>query len=79
MLLNVALLRLAISSQRGDADAGLAAASGLMDLMGALTAAERERAPELQPLIDYYVAGIRVVHGQVGHRQVETADRSRQP
>jgi LuxR family transcriptional regulator, maltose regulon positive regulatory protein len=56
-LLNVALLRLAASSQRGDAGAGLAAASGLMDLMGGLTAVERGRAPELQPLIDYYVAG----------------------
>ena len=56
-LLNVALLRLAASSQSGDADAGLAAASGLTDLMGGLTAVERERAPELQPLIDYYVAG----------------------
>ena len=55
--LNVALLRLAASSQRGDGGAGLAAASGLMDLMGGLTAAEREQASELQPLIDYYVAG----------------------
>jgi LuxR family transcriptional regulator, maltose regulon positive regulatory protein len=56
-LLNVALLKLAASSQRGDAGAGLAAASGLMDLVGRLTAMERRRAPELQPLIDYYVAG----------------------
>src|SRR5829696_7743669 len=56
-LLNVALLRLAASSQRGDAGAGLAAASGLIALMGGLNAVERERAPELPPLIDYYVAG----------------------
>jgi LuxR family maltose regulon positive regulatory protein len=28
-----------------------------MDLVGGLTAMERRRAPELQPLIDYYVAG----------------------
>ena len=56
-LLNVALLRLAASSQRGDAGAGLAVASGLIDLMGGLQAVERERAPELPPLIDYYVAG----------------------
>jgi LuxR family maltose regulon positive regulatory protein len=56
-LLNVALLRLAASSQRGDAGAGLAVASGLIDLVGGLQAVERERAPELPPLIDYYVAG----------------------
>src|SRR5215204_7043572 len=56
-LLNVALLRLAASSQRGDAGAGLAAASRLIALMGGLNAVERERAPELPPLIDYYVAG----------------------
>jgi LuxR family transcriptional regulator, maltose regulon positive regulatory protein len=56
-LLNVALLKLAASSQRGDAGAGLAAASGLTDLVSGLTVMERRRAPELQPLIDYYVAG----------------------
>jgi LuxR family maltose regulon positive regulatory protein len=56
-LLDVALLKLAASSQRGDAGAGLAAASGLTDLVSGLTVMERRRAPELQPLIDYYVAG----------------------
>jgi LuxR family transcriptional regulator, maltose regulon positive regulatory protein len=56
-LLTVALLRLAALSQRGDAGAGLAIASGLIDLVGGLQAVERERAPELPPLIEYYVAG----------------------
>jgi LuxR family transcriptional regulator, maltose regulon positive regulatory protein len=56
-LLSFALLRLAASSQQGDAAAGFVAASRLNQLLGRLEAVEREGASELPPLIDYYVAG----------------------
>jgi LuxR family maltose regulon positive regulatory protein len=56
-LLSVPLLRMALSCQRGDAVGGLAAASRLQELMEVLKPVEPVQAPELPPLIDYYVAG----------------------
>jgi LuxR family transcriptional regulator, maltose regulon positive regulatory protein len=64
-LLSLALLNMAMSRQRADAAAGLAQASHVKDLMTQLTVRERAQAPELSPLIDYYVAGFELLRGNV--------------
>jgi LuxR family transcriptional regulator, maltose regulon positive regulatory protein len=64
-LVSLALLTMALSRQRGHAAAGLEQARQLNDLMIKLTVSERARAPELAPLIDYYVAGFELVRGNV--------------
>ena len=64
-LLSLALLNMAMSRQRGDAATGLAQASHVKDLMIKLPISERAQAPELSPLIDYYVAGFELVRGNV--------------
>lgn len=60
-----ALLTMAMLRQRGEPLAGLAQARQLHDLMDKLTASERAQAPELLPLIDYYVAGFELSMGNV--------------
>jgi LuxR family transcriptional regulator, maltose regulon positive regulatory protein len=64
-VVSLALLNMAMSRQRGDAAAGLAHARQLQEIMGGLTMSERARAPELSPLIDYYVAGFELCLGNV--------------
>ena len=64
-LVSLALLNIAMARQRGEAVGGLAQAGQLNDLMVKLTASERGRAPELSPLIDYYVAGFELLQGNV--------------
>ena len=64
-LVSLALLNMAMARQRGEAVVGLAQAGQLSDLMVNLTASERSRAPELSPLIDYYVAGFELLRGNV--------------
>jgi LuxR family maltose regulon positive regulatory protein len=64
-LVSLALLNMAMARQRGDAVVGLAQAGQLNDLMVRLTALERSRAPELSPMIDYYVAGFELLRGNV--------------
>ena len=64
-LLSLALLNMAMSRQRGDAATGLAQASHIKDLMIKLPISERAQAPELSPLIDYYVAGFELLRGNV--------------
>ena len=64
-IVSLALLNMAMSRQRGEPDAGLAQARHLKDLMGKLTVSERAQAPELLPLIDYYVAGFELSRGHV--------------
>ena len=56
-LLNVALVKMALTCQRGDAVGGLAAGSRLQQLIERLQPREHARTPELLPLIDYYLAG----------------------
>jgi LuxR family transcriptional regulator, maltose regulon positive regulatory protein len=62
---SLALLTMAMLRQRGEPLAGLAQARQLRDLMAKLTASERAQAPELLPLIDYYVAGFELSMGNV--------------
>jgi ATP/maltotriose-dependent transcriptional regulator MalT len=64
-LLSLALLNMAMSRQRGDAATGLAQASHIKDLMIKLPISQRVQAPELLPLIDYYVAGFELLRGNV--------------
>jgi LuxR family transcriptional regulator, maltose regulon positive regulatory protein len=64
-LLSLALLNMAMSKQRADAAAGLAQASHVQDLMTQLSVTERAQAPELSPLIDYYVAGFELLRGNI--------------
>ena len=64
-LVSLALLNMAMARQRGDAVVGLTQAGQLNDLMVKLTALERSRAPELSPMIDYYVAGFELLRGNV--------------
>jgi len=64
-LVSLALLNMAMARQRGDAVVGLTQAGQLNDLMVKLTASERSRAPELSPMIDYYVAGFELLRGNV--------------
>ena len=64
-LVSLMLLNIAMARQQGDAVVGLAQAGQLNDLMVKLTASERSRAPELSPLIDYYVAGFELLRGNV--------------
>ncbi|HET8914129.1 MAG TPA: LuxR C-terminal-related transcriptional regulator, partial [Propionibacteriaceae bacterium] len=65
-VLSVAVLNMAMSKQRADAAGGLAQASHAKDLMTHLTLSERAQAPEISPLIDYYVAGFELLRGNVG-------------
>ena len=62
---SLALLTMAILRQRGEPLDGLAQARHLQDLMIKLTVSERAQAPELLPLIDYYVAGFELSQGNV--------------
>ena len=64
-LLSLALLNMAMSRQRADATAGLAQARHVKDLMAQLTVSERAQAPEITPLIDYYVAEFELLRGNV--------------
>jgi len=64
-LVSLMLLSIAMARQQGDAVVGLAQAGQLNDLMVKLTASERSQAPELSPLIDYYVAGFELLRGNV--------------
>jgi LuxR family maltose regulon positive regulatory protein len=64
-LVSLALLNMAMSRRRGEAAAGLAEARQLSDLMMKLSVSERARAPELPPLIDYYVAGFELAMGHL--------------
>ncbi len=79
-VLSLALLNMAVSRQRADAAAGLAQASHVKDLMTQLTVRERAQAPELSPLIDYYVAGFELLRGNVeaARRTLERAGRFHQ-
>jgi ATP/maltotriose-dependent transcriptional regulator MalT len=79
-LLSLALLNMAMSKQRADATAGLAQASVVKNLMTQLTFWERAQAPELSPLIDYYVAGFELLRGNVetARRTLERAGRFHQ-
>ena len=63
--LSLALLKIAVLRQRGEALAGLPQANSVRDLMIKLSASERAQAPELPPLIDYYVAGFELSNGNV--------------
>ena len=63
--LSLALLDMAITRQRADAAAGLVQASHVRGLVTQLTVRERAQAPELSPLIDYYVAGFELLRGNV--------------
>jgi LuxR family maltose regulon positive regulatory protein len=64
-IVSLALLNMATSRQRGEPDAGLAHARHLKEVMGKLTVSERALAPELLPLIDYYVAGFELSRGHL--------------
>jgi ATP/maltotriose-dependent transcriptional regulator MalT len=64
-VLSLALLNMAVSRQRADAAAGLAQASHVKDLMTQLNVRERAQAPELSPLIDFYVAGFELLRGNL--------------
>jgi LuxR family transcriptional regulator, maltose regulon positive regulatory protein len=62
---SLALLTMAMLRQRGEPVAGLAQARQVQDLMIKLTVSDRAQAPELLPLIDYYVAGFELSRGNV--------------
>jgi LuxR family maltose regulon positive regulatory protein len=64
-VVSLGLLNMAMSQQRAEAMSGLAQARHLKDLMITLTVSERAQAPELSPLIDYYVAGFELLRGNV--------------
>ena len=64
-LVSLALLKVALASQRAEPVAGLAQVRRLNDLMIKLSFSERARTPELLPLIDYYVAGFELLRGNV--------------
>ena len=64
-VVSLALLTTAMLRQRGEPLDGLAQARHLQDLMIKLTVSERAQAPELLPLIDYYVAGFQLSNGNV--------------
>ena len=64
-VVSLALLTTAMLRQRGEPLDGLAQARHLQDLMIKLTVSERAQAPELLPLIDYYVAGFELSNGNV--------------
>jgi LuxR family maltose regulon positive regulatory protein len=65
-VLSLALLNMATSRLRDEADLGLAQARHVKELMAKLTASERAQTPELPPLIDYYVAGFELSRGSLG-------------
>ena len=62
---SLALLTMAMLRQRGEPVDGLAQARHVQDLMIKLTVSELAQAPELLPLIDYYVAGFELSKGNV--------------
>jgi LuxR family transcriptional regulator, maltose regulon positive regulatory protein len=64
-LVSLALLNVALASQRAEPVAGLAQVRRLNDLMIKLSLSERVRTPELLPLIDYYFAGFELLRGNV--------------
>ena len=64
-LVSLALLNVALASQRAEPVAGLAQVRRLNDLMIKLSFSERARTPELSPLIDYYFAGFELLRGNV--------------
>jgi LuxR family maltose regulon positive regulatory protein len=63
--LSVAMITMAMARLRDQTAIGLEQASYAEDLMINLTAAERAQAPELQPLIDYHVAGFQLSGGDL--------------
>jgi LuxR family maltose regulon positive regulatory protein len=65
-LLSLALLNMAASRLRGEADLGLTQVHHVEELMAKLTASERAQTPELPPLIDYYMAGFELSRGNLG-------------
>jgi LuxR family transcriptional regulator, maltose regulon positive regulatory protein len=64
-LLSLALLNMAASRLRDDADLGLTQVRHVAELMAKLTASERAQTPELPPLIDYYIAGFELSRGNL--------------
>jgi LuxR family transcriptional regulator, maltose regulon positive regulatory protein len=65
-VLSLALLNMATSRLRDEADLGLAQVRHVEELMAKLTAPERAQTPELPPLIDYYIAGFELSRGNLG-------------
>ena len=65
-VLSLALLNLAASRLRDEADLGFAQVRHVEELMAKLTAFERAQTPELRPLIDYYLAGFELSRGNLG-------------
>jgi hypothetical protein len=64
-LLSLALLNMAASRLRDEADLGLTQVHHVEELMARLTASERAQTPELPPLIDYYMAGFELSRGNL--------------
>jgi LuxR family maltose regulon positive regulatory protein len=64
-LLSLALLNMAASRLRDEADLGLTQVRHVAELMAKLTASERAQTPELPPLIDYYIAGFELSRGNL--------------
>jgi LuxR family maltose regulon positive regulatory protein len=64
-LLSLAILNMAMSRLRDEPDVGLAQVSHIVDLLAKLSVSERAQAPELTPLIDYYVAGFELSMGSL--------------
>ena len=65
-VLSLALLNMAASRMRDEADLGLTQVRHVEELMAKLTASERAQTPELPPLIDYYIAGFELSRGNLG-------------
>jgi LuxR family transcriptional regulator, maltose regulon positive regulatory protein len=65
-VLSLALLNMAASRMRHEADLGLTQVRHVEELMAKLTASERAQTPELPPLIDYYIAGFELSRGNLG-------------
>jgi LuxR family transcriptional regulator, maltose regulon positive regulatory protein len=65
-VLSLALLNMATSRLRDEADLGLAQARHVKELMAKLSVFERAQTPELPPLLDYYIAGFELSRGNLG-------------
>jgi LuxR family transcriptional regulator, maltose regulon positive regulatory protein len=63
--LSLVMLNTALSRLHDEAALGLAQARHAQDLMVNLTASQRAQAPELSPMIDYYVAGFELTRGNL--------------
>jgi len=64
-VLSLALLNMATSRLRDEADLGLTQARHIKELMAKLSAFERAQTPELPPLLDYYIAGFELSRGNL--------------